>query len=456
MRALLQNLRAGVRLATYQRVAASDFRVSAGQLAWLSLIDFALGVGIAFSRLDGDAGFNPGVIVQALAAVAITLALAALFAAWLRQAALLPGFAVAATAMAPLFTLYGYAGYALWQWLALALHDGVWLVLWLLFIVAPLLVRAIALWTPLGVGRRLVAELVLVATLLVQWTLAQENAWYPVTDDADTALLDAGRHEALLYRQADLLDRHLAALAPQRPGVNDLYFVGFAGDGWQDVFMKEVASVRALFDRRFDTDGRSLSLVNNAATRATTPMATTTALERSLSHVGQLIDPDEDVLFLFLTSHGSEAPSYLSVSHDGLSLTQVTPARLKAALAATAVRWKVVVVSACYSGGFIPALQDDDTLLITAARADRSSFGCADRHTLTDFGRAYFAEALNRTRSFTAAFELARRRIAEREASERLTASEPQIRIGKNFAARWQGRYVGADAGVTAGQTALR
>ena len=205
--------------------------------------------------------------------------------------------------------------------------------------------------------------------------------------------------------------------------------------------MKEMNTVRALFDSRFDTRGRSLALINNTQSQTTVPIATTTALQAALTHVGGLLDPEEDVLFLFVTSHGSDEPAYLSVDNNGLQLTQLTPARLKAALAATPIKWKVIVVSACYSGSFIPALQDDDTLVITASRADRNSFGCDARNSMTDFGRAYFSEALKQTRSFTEAFKLASIRIAAREKAEGLTPSQPQMSLGKAFAAKWQGLY---------------
>jgi hypothetical protein len=110
-------------------------------------------------------------------------------------------------------------------------------------------------------------------------------------------------------------------------------------------------------------------------------------------------------------------------------------------LAATPIKWKVIVVSACYSGSFIPALRDDNTLVITASSADRNSFGCDARNSMTDFGRAYFVEALKQTKSFTAAFELARTRIAAREKAEGLTPSQPQMALGKAFAAKWRGSY---------------
>ncbi len=441
MRDLFRNLLAGFRLATLLKVHSTDFRVSIGQLVWLLLIEFALGIGIGYFMQDGAASFNPYVIIQALAAVTLTLAVAALLAAWLRAPALLLGYAVAASAMAPMLLTYTYGGYAAWQHFDFELDDSAWTAIWLLLIVAPLLVRAVALWTPLGFGKRLAVEGVLVVALLAQLWLPRHEAWYPADKDSADSALEIGDHEALLYQQPRLLDWKLNTLQAQRPKVSDLYFVGFAGYGWQDVFMKEMNTVRDLFDNRFDTRGRSLALINSSQTQSNAPIATTTALQTTLAHVGGMLDPEEDVLFLFVTSHGSDEPAYVSVDNNGLQLTQLTPARLKAALAATPIKWKVVVVSACYSGSFIPALQDDNSLVITASRADRNSFGCDAKSSMTDFGRAYFSEALKQTKSFTAAFELARKRIAAREKAEGLTPSQPQMSMGKAFAAKWHGRY---------------
>lgn len=440
MRALLHNLLAGLRLATFFKAHSTDFRVSIRQLVWLLLIEFVLGLGFSYFMLDGDGRFNSYALVQGLASVTLTLAVAALLAAWLRTPALLLGYAVAATAMAPMLLAYTYGGYAAWERLDLDLDDSVWLVLWLVWI-SGLLARAVRLWVPLKFFRRAAVTFGLMGALIVQLWLPQQDAWFPRDANDDNSVLEIGEHEALLYQQPRLLDWKLNTLQAQRPHVSDLYFVGFAGYGWQDVFMKEMNTVRALFDSRFDTRGRSLVLINNAQTQATAPIATTTALQTALAYVGDVIDPDEDVLFLFVTSHGSDKPAYLSVDNKGLQLTQLTPARLKAALAATPIKWKVIVVSACYSGSFIPALQDDNSLVITASRADRNSFGCDARNSMTDFGRAYFSEALKQTRSFTAAFELASTRIAAREKAEGLTPSQPQMALGKNFEAKWQGLY---------------
>ena len=441
MRALLQNLLAGFRLATFFKVEAADFQLSIRQLIGLSLIEFALTVAIDYLMLEGRGIFNPGIVVQALASVSLTLAIAALLAYWMRTPALLLGYAVAATAMSPLLLAYAYGGYAVWQQFESALDDSLWTAFWVVF-VAALFTRVVNLWAPLGERRRIAVLAVLAATLGAQvGLLPRQETWYPIAPYDDDSVLEIGRHEALLYQQTRLLDGKLNDLQAQRASVSDLYFVGFAGYGWQDVFMNEMDTVRTLFDRRFDTHGRSLALINNKQTLATTPIATTTALQTALAHVGDLLDPEEDVLFLFVTSHGSDTPAYVSVNHDGLRLTQLTPDRLKAALDATPIKWKVVVVSACYSGSFVPALKDDNTLVITASSADRNSFGCDDRNSMTEFGRAFFDEALKQTSSFTAAFELARQRIAQREKAAGLTPSRPQIALGPNFAAKWRGRY---------------
>ena len=440
MRALLHNLLAGLRLATFFKVHSTDFQVSIRQLVWLLLIEFVLGLGISYFMIDGEASFNPYAVVQALASVSLTLAVAALLAAWLRTPALLLGYAVSATAMAPMLLAYTYGGYAAWDRLDFDVDDSVWTLGWLIWI-SGLLARAVRLWVPLKFFKHVVVAFFLMGVLIVQLWLPQQDAWYPTDANDGDSVLEVGEHEAMLYQQPRLLDGKLNTLQAQRPHVSDLYFVGFAGYGWQDVFMKEMNTVRALFDSRFDTRGRSLVLINNAQTQATAPIATTTALQTALSYVGGVIDPDEDVLFLFVTSHGSDKPAYLSVDNSGLQLTQLTPARLKAALAATPIKWKVIVVSACYSGSFIPALQDDNSLVITASRADRNSFGCDSRNSMTDFGRAYFSEALKQTMSFTAAFELARTRIAAREKAEGLTPSQPQMALGKNFEAKWRGRF---------------
>ena len=111
---------------------------------------------------------------------------------------------------------------------------------------------------------------------------------------------------------------------------------------------------------------------------------------------------------------------------------------LRAALDAAGIRNRVIAVSACFSGGWIEPLATDSTLIMTAARADRVSFGCSEEADFTYFGDALFAEALNQTDDLKQAFELARASVAEREHREGFEASEPQLWAPPAVLEHWQ------------------
>ena len=130
--------------------------------------------------------------------------------------------------------------------------------------------------------------------------------------------------------------------------------------------------------------------------------------------------------------------STLDVSLPPYQFAPLSPRRLRELLDESGIRFRVIVVSSCYSGGFIQALANPDTLVITASRADRTSFGCRDGQDWTDFGRAFFKEALPATGSFEGAFRKARELIAKSEAAQKLTPSEPQIFVGDAIRARLQ------------------
>lgn len=234
--------------------------------------------------------------------------------------------------------------------------------------------------------------------------------------------------ERAIYDQPRLLDATLSKLLPTSPGRTNLYVVGFAGDGGENVFANEVDYVGELFSKRFGASGRTVALANDPATVTTRPLATLTNLRTALQAVAERMDPQRDILLLFLTSHGSE-DHQLDVRLDPLALNTITPELLRDALQTTPrPRWRVIIVSACYSGGFIDALRDDSTMVMTASRADRTSFGCGADSDITWFGKALFAEALNETASLREAFDRASRSIADRERDAKIEQpSEPQI-----------------------------
>lgn len=234
--------------------------------------------------------------------------------------------------------------------------------------------------------------------------------------------------ERVLYDQHRLVDAALTALRPQTRGKTDLYVVAFAGDGGENVFRNETEYVEKLFSQRFDAAGRVVVLQNNPHTLEQRPLATWSNLELVLNGLLQnnRFDPDEDILLLFMTSHGDE-DHYLYVGMDDLPLDWIGADDLARTLNTRPFRWKVNIISACYSGGFVDALKNSTSMVITAARKDRTSFGCGAESDITYFGDAFLVQGLNQTDSFRGAFEIARQLIAEWEERDQQTPSEPQI-----------------------------
>lgn len=228
---------------------------------------------------------------------------------------------------------------------------------------------------------------------------------------------------ALVWAPAAFAD----ALPAQRPGKTDLYVLSFGLWGSESVFESEARRGAAILVRRLGARGRILRA--NTRIRADATVASMTAAARA---VRRTIDPTEDVVAIFLTSHG--AP-------EGIGLASRRERRVldvgavRALLDETGARYRVLIVSACYSGIFT-RLVDADTLVITAARADRPSFGCRDGATWTYFGRAFFAEGVARAGSLDEAYRLARRAVLHREKSEGFDPSEPQMAGGRATLAR--------------------
>jgi len=137
---------------------------------------------------------------------------------------------------------------------------------------------------------------------------------------------------------------------------------------------------------------------------------------------------DRDVLVLMLTSHGNREG--LAVTDGPLIRDALAPSDLQRVLDEAQIRWRVIVVSACYSGVFIPKLQSDTTLVITAADENHTSFGCADNRDLTWFGEALLQDALPQACSLSFAFQDASWLIRRREAEQGMIHSNPQMFIG--------------------------
>jgi len=252
--------------------------------------------------------------------------------------------------------------------------------------------------------------------------------WSPPYDETASEDNDAAVAEDVLYGQPDLLDQALERLQPGTGDSAHLYFLGVAGDASQAVFRRELRSFDQLFLARFTQPQQNLLLINNRHTLHTDPIASVTAMQAAIDRFAEVMNLDRDILFIYLTSHGSRERG-LALDFAPLRLNDLGPETLRKMLDEAGIRWRVVVVSACYSGIFVPVLADEHTLVITASASDRTSFGCADENDFTYFGRAYF-DALGSTDSFVDAFTAAKAEVAKREGAEHEAPSKPQIAIG--------------------------
>jgi hypothetical protein len=251
--------------------------------------------------------------------------------------------------------------------------------------------------------------------------------------DAEGKLLPDSLELGLLA-QGRLLDAALASVPASTPAV-ELYTLTLGGDGKQSVFLRESDYVSNMLSSRFGAFGQ-IRLVNHRDHLVDRPMATRENLRRAAATLAERSGP-EDLIFIYLTSHGTSEHE-LVLDQPRMELSDLPADELAAVLAPLKNRDKIIVISACYSGGFIPPLKDERTLIMTASRADRVSFGCSEEANFTYFGDALFAQALNQTDDLEQAFKLAKATVAERELADNFEASEPQIWAPKTVLSHWQ------------------
>jgi hypothetical protein len=298
----------------------------------------------------------------------------------------------------------------------------------------------LTLWLPGHAAQPSAAEhpaTVLPAAVAVHTPAAADDQSNPASNDWPS---QGPSPEQVMYAQPRLMREALSGLTPRVAGKPNLYLVTFAGDGGEDVFHNEAEYAARLFTQRFGATAHSLVLENHPGTLTTHPLASWSNLESALDGLAKVMKPEQDILMLYVSSHGDEDHNLL-VDMDPLPLDQIGAQDLAGILTKRPFKWKVLVINACYSGGFVPPLRGPGTLVLTAARADRSSFGCGSDSDATYFGRAWLVDALNRTPDFVTAFGQASNEIAGWEKQDKLTPSEPQIDIGKGIAeqlAQWR------------------
>jgi Peptidase C13 family len=232
------------------------------------------------------------------------------------------------------------------------------------------------------------------------------------------------------------LDRALRALQPQRRGVVDAYVIAIALDS-DPVFGREAREAGAVLERRYGARGRTLVLAGtDGSAPSTLPRGSPSALAIALARVAELMDENEDALILYTTSHGARFGLYYNDADSGYGA--ISPNRMAALLDGLGLRNRLLIISACYSGIFVPRLQSETSAIVTAASRERSSFGCLAENDWTFFGDAMINNALRKPQPLAQAFTEANGLITSWEAQFPVRPSEPQISIGPGTA-RWLG-----------------
>jgi hypothetical protein len=258
------------------------------------------------------------------------------------------------------------------------------------------------------------------------------DVWNPRDPDFSVSDDLLAEREAALFEQGDRIDEALETIHRGGSANPEAFFLGFAGVGDEKVFAQEIDLASRVVGQRFGIGDRHVALINDERDLERAPLASVSGLKYALQGLASRMDLDNDVLFLAISSHGSEDP-VIAVSNSQFPLKGLTGEDLVGALHESGIKWRVIIISACYAGGFLDSLRDARTIVITAAAADRTSFGCSNDSELTYFGEAFYRDALPGARSLRSAFDAAKTAIAARERREHVTPSNPQAYFGSEI-----------------------
>jgi hypothetical protein len=423
------------RLLTLRKPIDDIPRVSTdGAVIACTLVSLALWIGLDHGRAGAGAQFEPTALaIIALYACAV-LGIAFALARSLRPRAQFRCVLFTLVALLPVLIAAGFVIDLHWDGMAARVACGL-VVLYGLAYLANAMRSLTGAFQPR-------AALVLVIALAALFPLARIAdlspwLWTPASADeageADDSQVSPLVAESLLFDERAQIDEAVDAM---RPGLDSpaVYFVGFAGVAEQHVFAEEIKLAARIVDERFGTSGHQLLLINDHRDIDTYPIATASGLAYALKAIAEKMNPDRDILFLAISSHGA-ADASVSVSNGGLQLEQLSDEDLAAALRDSGIKRRIIVISACYAGAFIQPLEDPNTVVIAAAAPDKTSFGCSDDRDLTYFGEAFYRDALPHAKTLQDAFEQARAAIAAREREEHATPSEPQAYFGSQISA---------------------
>jgi hypothetical protein len=416
------------------------------QLFWLAGLSAALQIGMARFEVPGDASFQLLGWLYPMCTIGFTL-----FVVWAsvtslhatqRHSAPIPAWfglwsvaSLPMSAVGVLFTALA-ARDQLPSWLSGG-TGMTWLVYSLMWVWLMLVTWRVTAAVTASKGAQ---TIVIIGILLIEALASSQLDSRPwLADYADQEQAVPAEQESMTLSQdvfedqQALLAEALAAVTPRQPGHINVFALVYAPYA-QEVFVRESAMVTDVLQDRFGAKGHLVRLVNHPSVTDSIPWATNQNLKAGIQAIARQMDRDNDVLVVYLSSHGGD-DFKLASQNPPLEVSELTPQMLRSMLDEAGVRNRVIAVSACFSGGWIEPLSGENTLVMTAADATHTSFGCGSLSELTFFGRALFDEQLRKTYSFEAAFAAAVPIIKQREVEGQKPDgfSNPQIAIGNGI-----------------------
>ncbi len=239
------------------------------------------------------------------------------------------------------------------------------------------------------------------------------------------------KSDLLLKQQLDSADVKRASKPSGR-----IIFAGFAMHSQSKAFRNDILLAENSI-LSIDPNAIIFKLNNPAFGQdADWPYATTQNIEQILRKLSAMAR-DEDKVVILMSTHGYTEK--LAINFSSQNYPYVTPRLLNEWMSGLHGKATLLLLSACYSGSFLPAVSGPSRIVLTAAAKDRSSFGCQFYSSNTYFIDALFNQGV-RNASIEQLMEQAKGIIDKKEKAQKLSPpSLPQISVGE--AARvWAGQ----------------
>jgi hypothetical protein len=157
------------------------------------------------------------------------------------------------------------------------------------------------------------------------------------------------------------------------------------------------------------------------------PVGDDATISALMGSAAELSRPD-DLIFVYVSTHGRKGS--LERKIGPVLQAPLTGPALAKLLAPVNKNPSIVLLSACFSGSLINDTGTQNRIIITAASAERTSFGCAATSRHTYFGQAVLQGFGYRGKTLQQIFALIKALVAQMEQAQRKAPSDPQIFVG--------------------------